>query len=323
MPICNERNDSVSYFVMGSYVTGVTIRNSPRHPSGNRVGSGRCGNAQPQFPGARLRADPRTRPRRGSSRTRGHPGLAPQAAALDPRRPTLVAPVRQVVARLPKMGGEERRSRCPQSHGDGGARRPGGAQGGAGGGVRGRDRGSRRRHRERVAEGKRPSGPAQVGRSSRGAESARDWSVRTARSAKGVAAIADVVARAQTLLPDRRAIPEIDPSRTRRPPDPAVASCLARAGHAGSLRPNRRPKLLHRYLSLSPRSPRNRTNRFRRPRNLHPSRTPIPPSPPTRRLSPPRRPLTRAARRIPSARPPRPRQTSVVALLSFRNSPGT
>ena len=50
-------------------------------------------------------------------------------------------------------------------------------------------------------------GNGRVGRAGRavvkGAESARDWSVRTARSAKEVAAIADVVARAQTLLPDR------------------------------------------------------------------------------------------------------------------------
>ncbi|MDE0001809.1 MAG: hypothetical protein OXQ29_03850 [Rhodospirillaceae bacterium] len=49
-------------------------------------------------------------------------------------------------------------------------------------------------------------GNGRVGRAGRavvkGAESARDWSVRTARSAKGVAAIADVVARARTLLPD-------------------------------------------------------------------------------------------------------------------------
>jgi len=50
-------------------------------------------------------------------------------------------------------------------------------------------------------------GNGRVGRAGRavvkGAESARDWSVRTARSAKEVAAIADVVARARTLLPDR------------------------------------------------------------------------------------------------------------------------
>lgn len=50
-------------------------------------------------------------------------------------------------------------------------------------------------------------GNGRVGRAGRavvkGAESARDWSVRTARSAKEVAAIADVVARARTLLPNR------------------------------------------------------------------------------------------------------------------------
>ena len=50
-------------------------------------------------------------------------------------------------------------------------------------------------------------GNGRVGRAGRAvvdrAEKARDWSVRTARSAKGVAAIADAVARARTLLPDR------------------------------------------------------------------------------------------------------------------------
>lgn len=81
-------------------------------------------------------------------------------------------------------------------------------------------------------------GNGRVGRAGRavvkGAESARDWSVRTARSAKGVAAIADVVARARTLLPDRvqsGARPEVEdegagpgrrfvprPGRARRKP---------------------------------------------------------------------------------------------------------
>ncbi|MDE0394644.1 MAG: hypothetical protein OYK82_07690 [Gammaproteobacteria bacterium] len=78
-------------------------------------------------------------------------------------------------------------------------------------------------------------GNGRVGRAVvKGAESARDWSVRTARSAKEVAAIADVVARARTLLPDRvrsGARPEVEdevagpgrrfvprPGRARRKP---------------------------------------------------------------------------------------------------------
>lgn len=50
-------------------------------------------------------------------------------------------------------------------------------------------------------------GNGRVGRAGRavveGAGKARDWSVRTARTAKGVAAIGDAVARVRTLLPDR------------------------------------------------------------------------------------------------------------------------
>ena len=169
-------------------------------------------------------------------------------------------------------------------------------------------------------------GNGRVGRAGRavvkGAESARDWSVRTARSAKEVAAIADVVARARTLLPNRvRSGGRSKPDEEGAGPGRRFVPRPRPARRKPSVEPE--TEAPHRYLSLPPRSPRNRTNRFRRPRKFRPGRTPIPPSALTRSVSPLRRPVARAARRIPNPRLPRRRRTSAAAPPSFRSSPGT